>query len=199
MEMRRAVLPEWKRSLTILLLAATGGGIAACATTPAPASAPSRLLSEAEARALLEDAYAENRRAHLARDLDAVLRQRAADFQATLPDGRIVTAEQQAEASRNLLANVEWIDLSLDLGAIRINGNELTVDVTQHSIRRQMRDGALRRIENWVMQTETWVRTPEGLRIRRVDNIRDQCVLIDGTIREGINPEACRRHGVTIG
>ena len=186
-----------KRSLAILLLAAAGWGIAAGAQTLAPASSHS--LTEAEARALLEAAYAENRRAHLAKDLDAVLRQRSADFQAILPDGRIVTAEQQAEASRNLLANVDWVDLSLVVGAIRINGEELAADVTQHTIRRQMRDGALRRIENWVIQTETWIRTPEGLRLRRVENLRDQCVLIDNRIREGINPDACRRHGVTNG
>ena len=182
----------WYLAAALLAL----GSVTGCAPTPA-ASSP---LSQADARALLEQAYAENRRAHLAKDLDAVLRQRTPDFQAILPDGRVVTAAQQAESSRNLLANVvEWVGLTFDLGDIRINGDELSVDVTQHTIRRQMRDGALRRIENWVVQTETWVPTPDGLRIRRVENIRDQCVLIDGTIREGIDPEACRRHGVTTG
>lgn len=190
------MLPRKPWLSSLLLLALAGWEVAGCATVPEPASAAG--LSQAQARRLLEAAYAENRRAHLARDLEAVLRQRAPDFQAVLPDGRIVTAEQQAEASRNLLANVvEWVGLTLDLGEIRIDGDELSVDVTQHTIRRQMRDGALRRIENWVIQTETWVVTPDGPRIRRVDNLRDQCVLIDGRIREGISPEACRRYGVT--
>jgi ketosteroid isomerase-like protein len=184
-----------KRSGFALLLVAAGWSGGGYAQSPAPA--PAAQISVAEARQLLEAAYAENRRAHLAKDLDAVLRQRSPDFQAILPDGRVVTAEQQAEASRNLLANVEWVDLTLELGEVRVTGDALTADVTQHTIRRQMRDGAVQRIENWVIQTETWVRTPQGLRIRRVENIRDQCVLIDGRIRQGIDPEACRRHGVT--
>jgi ketosteroid isomerase-like protein len=179
----------------LLALAGSGSGLRGSVLEPATASQ----LSQAQARHLLEAAYAENRRAHLAKDIDAVLHQRTPDFQAILPDGRIVTAAQQAEASRNLLANVEWVALTLDLGEVRIAANELSVDVTQHSIRRQMRDGALREIENWVVQAETWVRTPDGLRIRRVDNIRDQCVRIDGRIRQGIDPAACERHGVSGG
>jgi ketosteroid isomerase-like protein len=192
------MLRMMKRFSFALLLVAAGWSGGGYAQSPAPA--PAAQISVAEARRLLEAAYAENRRAHLAKDLDAVLRQRSPDFQAILPDGRVVTAEQQAEASRNLLDNVEeWVDLTLSLGEARIAGDALAVDVTQHTIRRQMRDGAVRRIENWVIQTETWVRTPDGLRIRRVENIRDQCVLIEGRIREGIDPEACRRHGVTGG
>lgn len=94
---------------------------------------------------------------------------------------------------------VEWVDLTLALGANRIEGNALAVDATQHTIGRQMRDGALREIENWVVQTETWVRTGEGLRIRRVENIRDQCVRIEARIGDGIDPAACARHGLTSG
>ena len=188
-------MPHRMKAMSAVALLVVTGLFAGCAPSPTPATAGSSQLSQAQARTLLEEAYAENRRAHLARDLDAVLRQRAADFQAILPDGRIVTSAQQAEASRNMLQNVvEWVGLSFELGDIRIDGNEISVDVTQHTIRRQMRDGQLRRIENWVVQTETWVRTPEGLRVRRVENIRDQCVLIDGAIREGISPDACRRY-----
>lgn len=194
------MLRKMKRICPFLLLTVAPLHAGGCAPAPAPAPASASQLSQAEARRQLEAAYAAQRRALLARDLDAVLRLRTPDLQAILPDGRIATAEQMAVASRDLLANVvEWVALSNDLGEIQIHGDELAVDVTQHTIRRQMRDGALRRIENWVMQTETWVRTPEGLRLRRVENIRDQCVLIDGRIREGISPEACRRHGVTGG
>ena len=186
-----------KNWVAVILLAA-GCHMAACssiATAP-----PASHLSAAEARRLLEAAYAEQRSAMLSKNVEAVLRLRTADFQAILPDGRVVTAEQQAAGTRDLLANVvEWVALRNDLGEIRINGDELAVEVTQHTIRRQMRDGVMRRIANWVMQTETWVRTPEGLRVRRVDNIRNQCVLIDGKIRDGINPEACRLYGVTAG
>ena len=191
------MLPRSKRIGSLVLLALAGWQAPGCAATPAPAAASPP--AQAEARRLLEQAYAANRRAHLAGDVDAVLAQRAPDFESLLPDGRVVTAAQQADASRNLLANVaEWVALTLDLGEIRIDGDALTVDVTQHTIRRQLRDGEMRLIENWVIQTETWVRTPDGLRIRRVENIRDQCVRIDGRIRDGISPEACRRHGVTI-
>ena len=56
-----------------------------------------------------------------------------------------------------------------------------------------MRDGQLRRLENWVTQRETWVETPDGLKIRRVDNIRNQCVLIYGNPRDAGQEAACSR------
>jgi hypothetical protein len=85
---------------------------------------------------------------------------------------------------QHLLANVQqWEALSFELGDIREAGDEVSADVRQHTIRRQLRDGAVRTIENRVTQRETWRRTPAGLRVRRVDNIRDQVVLIDGRPR----------------
>ena len=192
------MLRKMKWMCSAMLLTAVGWNVVGCASMAAPASASQ--LSQAEARRLLERAYAEQRHAFLAKDIDALLRLRSPDFQAILPDGRIAGGAQMAASSRDLVANVvEWVALSNVLGEIRINGNELAVDVTQHTIRRQMRDGVIRRIANWVMQTETWVRTPEGLRLRRVENIRDQCVLFDGKLREGIDAQACRRHGVKVG
>jgi hypothetical protein len=90
-----------------------------------------------------------------------------------------------ADFTRNLLANVErWEALSFDIGAIVRQGDEAAAEVRQHSIRLMRRpEGKIQRVENMVTQRETWVSTAEGWKIRRVDNIRDQRVIIDGVPR----------------
>jgi hypothetical protein len=131
-------------------------------------------------------AYDANRRALLANDPEAALALRTADFHVITPDGGNHDAAEMAAFSRNLLAGVErWEALSFDIQALRQDGNEALADVRQHSIRMMRRAGGkIERVENWVTQRETWIRTPAGWKIRRVDNIRDQRVLIDGVLRQ---------------
>jgi len=171
--------------------------IIALATSAAAAQAPARLPTVPQARHLLEQAYAENRAAFLAKDADAVIRQRTSDFEATTPDGAKHGATEMADATRRLIASVnEWVQIDLKLGDVSVAPTGLAADVDQHTIRKQMRDGQLRRLENWVTQRETWVETPDGLKIRRVDNIRNQCVLIDGNPRDAGQEAACISRGV---
>lgn len=172
------------RPLALVLL------IGACATTPSVEDAPQSPVPAAEAAALatvrqeLEQAYERNRQALLARDLAGVLALRTSDFHVVTPDGATHDAREMADFSRNLLENVvSWEALSFDILSIEDHGDEIGADIRQHSNRMMRRDDAIRRVENWVTQRETWVRTPEGLRLRRVDNIRDQRVLIDGIPR----------------
>jgi hypothetical protein len=159
--------------------------LAACATAPAPsASARAEPAPGQAVRAELETAYERNRQALLARDLAGVLALRSPDFHVVTPDGARHDAEEMAAFSRNLLENlVGWEALTFEILAIEESGGEIRAEVRQHSIRNMRRDGGVRRVENWVTQRETWIRGPEGLRISRVDNIRDQRVLIDGVPR----------------
>jgi len=160
--------------------------IAGCAAprsaeaTPAPvAASPNALRKE------LKEAYEKYRRALLARDFHAAMAMRTQDFHAVTPDGAVHGPQEMADAIRHLLANVQqWVDLSFEILSVERNGNEAVAQVRQHSSRLQQRDGALRRIENWVTQRETWVHSPTGWKIRRVDSIRDQQVLIDGRPRQ---------------
>jgi hypothetical protein len=154
--------------------------LALAAASPAPAA-----VNDPALRPALEAAYEADRRALLARDADAVIALRTPDFSAITPDGTVHDSAEMAGATRNMLANVrKWELLSFEIGPVTRSGDEVSADIGQHSIRLQLRsDGQVHRIENWVTQRETWVVTPAGLRIRRVDNLRDQKVLIDGQPR----------------
>jgi ketosteroid isomerase-like protein len=160
--------------------------LAVAAPAPvAPAASPiAAATSGAALRRELEQAYEANRQALLARDAAGVIAHRTADFAAVTPDGKVHGAEEMAAFSRGMLANIEkWEALSFDILSVAPTADGAAAEVRQHSIRVQRRDGATRRIENWVTQRETWRRTAEGWRIARVDNIRDQKVLIDGVPR----------------
>lgn len=182
----RAGVQKWVSSGALLGAAALlplGG----CSAKPAQAEAPARAaLPDSAVRQALEAAYARNRAALLARDLAGVLALRTADFEVVTPDGARHGADEMADFSRNLLANVErWEALSFDILSVARQGDEAAAEIRQHSIRMMRRPtGKVERVENWVTQRETWVRTPAGWRMRRVDNIRDQRVLIDGVPRQ---------------
>jgi hypothetical protein len=126
-----------------------------------------------------------NRQALMQNDETAILALRAPDFHVVTPDRVTHDAGEMRDFAHNLVVNVQkWEDLSFAVGDISQNGDEISADVQQHSISLQRRnDGNIHRIENWVTQRETWVETPQGLRMRRVENIRDQRVLIDGKPR----------------
>ena len=161
----------------LLILLASGAGASAAPAT----GEPSQAVAAETMRPSLEDAYEKLRQAMLARDAEAVIAMRTPDFHAVTPDGAIHGPEEMAGFTRHLLANVvEWIDASFTVGPIARNGDEVSADIGQHSIRMRRRPDGNHRIENWVTQRETWLITPEGLKIRRVDAIRDQRVLIDG-------------------
>lgn len=178
----------------MLLAAVLGSMTSACAPMHSDARS---VPTEQQARRMLEDAYAANRAAFLAKDLTAILAQRAPDFHAVTPDGATHSAAEMAQATQNLLNNVlEWRDISFQLGRIWRAADGLSVDVQQHTARMVRRDGRIRQLENWVTQRETWVRTPQGLKIRRVENIRDQCVLVDGALRDASQQAGCRARGV---
>ena len=175
------------RTHRAIALAAAVAATAACvpatadapaADRPAPAAAPSL-------RQEVEQAYDRNRQALMANDLAGILALRTPDFSVTTPDGAVHDYAEMEGFSRNLVENVQRCEaLSFDILSIDAQGEDIAVEIRQHSIRMQRRsDGNIHRIENWVNQRETWVRTPEGLKVRRVDNIRDQRVEIDGVPR----------------
>jgi hypothetical protein len=172
----------------VLWAAAVALPLCACAAPTAQSSAPPApvALSDAAVRRALEAAYERNRQALLERDPAAVIALRTPDFSVTTPDGATHDAAEMAGFTRNLLASVEgWEALSFDIDSIARQGDEAAAEVRQHSIRLMRRpEGKLQRVENWVTQREAWVSTPQGWRIRRVDNIRDQRVLIDGVPRQ---------------
>lgn len=74
-----------------------------------------------------------------------------------------------------------WIALEEEIVAIELNGDEAAATVRQHATRMHLRsDNRVHHVETWVTQRETWRRTPEGWKLARVDQVRDQRRLVDG-------------------
>jgi ketosteroid isomerase-like protein len=140
----------------------------------------------------IEGAYERMHEALRSGDPTRVMALRTDNIEAILPDGTVRDSRQMNEATENLLENVqEWIAMSDDILNLEASGYEVGATVRQHSIRMMRRPDGVRRVENWVVQRETWVKTPDGWRMRRVDDIRDQCVLVDGRLRDDSMRDAC--------
>ena len=115
-------------------------------------------------------------------DIDAVLALRSPQFETVGPDGRHNTAAEMAEYTRNwLLQNKPPIVSRFDLLGFTMNGpDEVKVATLQRVSRYREIDGKLRHVEHDVKQDETWVRTPAGWRLRKVENVRDRHRWVDG-------------------
>jgi ketosteroid isomerase-like protein len=117
--------------------------------------------------------YDKLERAFGARDADAIFALRSADFETFAPDGHHDTAENMKEYTRRWFANNQPpIEVHFTLTSFDIrSASEVAVMTIQRASRYQQRDGKLRHVEHEVTQRETWVRTADGWRIRKVDQI----------------------------
>lgn len=115
-------------------------------------------------------------------DVDAVLSFRTADFNTTGPDGRHLTYEEMKDYTRNWFAiNHPPIRVRMTVREVEMNGpDEAAVTVFQEGSRRQEVNGKMSTVEHSVIQRETWVRTPDGWKIRKVDEVRDQRRWVNG-------------------
>jgi ketosteroid isomerase-like protein len=148
--------------------------LSACATTPA--GDPARVQREIEAQyAKLADAFQRE-------DLAGILSFRTPDMYAVGPDGRRMDYAQMADYARGWLElNKQPIRVKSTIREVVMNGpDEAAVTVYQQGSRRQDLAGAERTMEHSVTQRETWVRTPNGWRIQRVDSVTGQRKWVDG-------------------
>jgi ketosteroid isomerase-like protein len=136
----------------------------------------------ATVRRELEQRYEENTRAFLARDLAAIMALRTEDFHAIGPDG--VTQDRAAMEARTqgLLNGIDrWIELTVRIDSLELEGDLAHVTASQHLVRMALRpDGLVHHVETWATQRESWRRTPQGWKLWRVDQVRDQRRLVDG-------------------
>jgi hypothetical protein len=71
--------------------------------------------------------------------------------------------------------------LTFTLDTITVKGNEAVVDARQHFSRKQrLKDGNVHEVVSGVLQTETWVKTAEGWKLKKVENLREQTLTVDG-------------------
>jgi len=107
-------------------------------------------------------------------DIDAVLSFRLPTFETFGPAGQHNDASQMAEYTRNwlLVQNKPPISSKFTIQSIELRSDkEAAVKVLQRVSRHQEREGKLVRVEHEVVQRETWNRTPQGWKLRMVDQI----------------------------
>ena len=163
---------EWVVFGTALILAATAMG---CGASRTGARNP------AEVRRQLEARYAENEAAFFARDPDRVMRLRHPDFHTITPDGKVSTREQMYERTRAFIGRVERFDsLAEAITELSLSGDTAHAIVDQRTVRQQRIEGALHEVRTSVVQRESWIRTPKGWLMWRVDRIQPGETLLDG-------------------
>jgi hypothetical protein len=135
----------------------------------------------------LEAVFAERVKAVKNKDAEAQIAQVSPDYSATLPNGQTLNYEQiAAYMKRGAEQFVAVLDSSITIESLTLRGNEAIVDARQKTSRTQrLRDGNEHNVVTGVLQRETWVRRAEGWKLRRVDNLREQSVMVDG---QPVNP-----------
>ena len=130
----------------------------------------------------LEARYAENEAGFAARDPDRVMRLRHPDFHTITPDGAISTREQMYDRTRSFIGRIERFDEQSEIiKDLTLSGDTALAIVDQRLARQQrLEDGALHEIRTSVTQRESWIRTPEGWLLWRVDQIQPGETLVDG-------------------
>jgi Domain of unknown function (DUF4440) len=125
--------------------------------------------------------YAENEAGFFARDPDRVMRLRHPDFHTITPDGKVSNREQMYERTRKFISRIERFDsLSEAITSLALEGDTAHAIIDQRTVRQQRIEGALHEVRTSVVQRESWIRTPQGWLMWRVDQIQPGPTLVDG-------------------
>jgi ketosteroid isomerase-like protein len=124
-------------------------------------------------RRALEEMYAKIAEAQRNEDIEALRATRTPDFTVDLPNGQKWDLETSLNYSRAGFQQVESnINLSNTIESLDVHGDEAVAVVHQRWSRMQMKAGQLRRVDTEAIQTETWVRTKDGWRLRHIGNVK---------------------------
>ncbi len=106
----------------------------------------------------------------------------APDYSATLRNGQTLNHEQIRDyLRRGMKQFVKITGVTFTIESLTVKGKEAIVDVRQNFSRTQkLRDGKVHTVATSVLQRETWRKTVKGWKLRLVDNLRDQRVMVDG-------------------
>lgn len=138
---------------------------------------------DADVRRELEVQYKKLAEAHDKKDLKAILALRTTDFHTVLPDGRVTDSKLMEEYSKGFLErNQPPFNFRFTIQKLTVSLNKLiaVAEVFQEGSRYQDLAGKRRKVETSVVQRETWARTPDGWKLKSVDNVRDQKKSVDG-------------------
>jgi ketosteroid isomerase-like protein len=155
--------------------------IAGCASSSSGrAAGPAR---DIEVRAQLERRYAENADAFMHWDVRGVMALRAPDFHTISPDGQTNDRAAMERYTEGLLNGIKkWNALTVTIDSLRVVGDTAFAIVSQHLDRMALRtDQQVHHVETWATQREIWILSGTRWLLWRVDQIRNQRRVVDGS------------------
>jgi ketosteroid isomerase-like protein len=132
-------------------------------------------------RRALEEQYRKVAQAQIAKDIDAMRALRTPDFTVDTPNGEKWDLETSLNYSRAGFQQVESnISISNTIESLDVHGDVAVAVVHQQWSRMQMKAGKLRRVDTEAIQTETWVNTKDGWKLKHIDNVKPGAWYVDG-------------------
>ena len=132
-------------------------------------------------RRALEEQYAKIAEAQRNEDIDALRATRTADFSVDMPNGQKWDLETSLNYSRAGFQQVESnISQSNTIESLDVHGGVAVAVIHQRWSRMQMKAGKVRRVDTEAIQTETWVNTKDGWRLKHIGDIKPGAWYVDG-------------------
>jgi len=134
------------------------------------------------ARREIQKRYENLREAYLLNEgPDAVIALRTADYTAHMASGEVWDLEKASAYTRAAFQQVvKTLDVSFTIESIELRGDKAAVRIAQHWKRLQNKAGAVRTVETYAKQRETWQRTDEGWKLFMVDDVVPGAWYVDG-------------------
>jgi hypothetical protein len=140
-------------------------------------------------RHALESRYASIREAYFTNNPDGAMAFRSPDLAVLMPNGQRLSRDESDAYIRKAFTVVQGtISLSFDIDSLEVSGDTAVALIHQHWVRRQEMAGQLRMVDTQAHQHETWVNTPEGWQLFRIDDIRPGPWFVDGKQIDPLNP-----------
>jgi len=132
-------------------------------------------------RRALEEQYKKVAEAQINEDIEAMRALRTPDFTVDLPNGQRWDLETSLNYSRLGFQQVESnISISNTIESLDVQSDVAVAVVHQQWSRMQMKAGKLRRVDTEAIQTETWVNTKDGWKLKHIGNVKPGAWYIDG-------------------
>jgi hypothetical protein len=140
------------------------------------AQEPSKIsasLTEQQARSELESVFAERIVAIKNRDSAKLKSFYSSDFSIKLPNGQIINRQEVEDLSiANRDPNIQIVESTIVIEKLKVKGNEAIVDTRQSQTYKQtLKDGTTGDIVHNSQLRETWIKTPDGWKLRLTDNL----------------------------
>ncbi len=132
-------------------------------------------------RRALEEQYAKVAQAQINEDIEAMRALRTPDFTVDLPNGQRWDLEQSLNYSRIGFQQVESnLNLSNTIESLDVHDDVAMAVVHQRWSRMQMKTGKLRRVDTEAIQTETWLNTKDGWKLKHIGDVKPGAWYVDG-------------------